>query len=166
MKKIILLGFLITSIVSYSQQELKIDVLDALAVKTLELSYEYYLSEENSIGVSTLFNFEKKSADFRYNEYQMVTPYFRHYFSTDRQWNIFGELFLGINSGYKRNESDGGSDTFTNYSDGAFGVSAGAKYFSGNGLVFSFHAGLGRNLFSTDSYIIVPRLGANIGWRF
>jgi hypothetical protein len=40
------------------------------------------------------------------------------------------------------------------------------KYIAKGGLVIDVFGGLGRNLFSSDSPVIVPRLGLNIGWRF
>lgn len=144
-----------------AQQEVKADLLDALAVKTLEFSYEYYTSSQSSIGVSALFNLEKRAADFRYNEKTMITPYFRHYFTDNRNWNYFGEVFMGINSGEK--EKDG---IVEKYTDGALGIAVGTKYISNGGFVVDLHAGLGRNMFSNVSYAVVPRVGINLGYRF
>ena len=99
MKKIIcLLGLLISSL-GFAQQEIKLDIADAIVIRSLEFSYEKYITVENSFGVSALFNLADQETAFRYNENMMITPYFRHYFSTDAQWNFFGEGFLGINSG-------------------------------------------------------------------
>lgn len=166
MKKLLFLSTLIASSFTYAQKEIKLDVADALIIKTLELSYEHYIGTQSSVGLSALFNFEKKTADFRYKEYQMFTPYFRHYFSTEKTWNLFGELFLGINSGYKEIKENDAPSTYKNYSDGAFGVGVGSKYISESGLVIDLHAGVGRNLFGSDSPILVPRIGVNVGWRF
>lgn len=162
-KKILLVLALFISSFSYSQQEVKLNIANALVIKTLEISYEYYLNEQSSVGVSGLISFEKKTSDFRYNEDKMLTPYFRHYFSTDRMWNLFGEAFFGINSGQKEIEDTG---VFEKFSDGALGIAIGTKYTSNGGLVIDVYGGLGRNLFSSNSPIIVPRLGVNVGWRF
>lgn len=166
MKKILIASLILMSSFTQAQQEVKLDIADALVLKTIEVSYEYYLDEQSSIGVSALFSFEKQSADFRYNEDRMITPFYRHYFTSDRSWNFFGEGFLGISSGVKTVETFGGADTYANYSDGAFGVAAGLKYISTNGLTIDAYAGVGRNLFSENSPIIVPRFGVNIGKRF
>lgn len=166
MKKILFLAVIAISSFSYAQKEIKLDVADALVIKTLELSYEHYIGEQSSVGLSALFSFEEKTADFRYNEYQMFTPYFRHYFTTEKTWNLFGELFLGINSGYKEIEVDGGPNSYKNYSDGAFGIAVGSKYISESGLTVDIHGGVGRNLFGSDSPLLVPRIGLNVGWRF
>ena len=45
MKKIFLGAVLFISSFTQAQQEVKVDLLDALAFKTLEVSYEYYTSE-------------------------------------------------------------------------------------------------------------------------
>ena len=159
MKKILLILTLFISSFGYSQQEIKINIANALVIKTLEVSYEHYLNEQSSVGISGLISFEKKTSDFRYNEDKMLTPYFRHYFTTDRVWNLFGEAFFGINSGYKEVEDSG---VYEKFSDGALGVVIGSKYISNGGLVIDIYGGLGRNLFSSDSPIIVPRVGVNV----
>ena len=165
MKKIILdFGLLLISL-GYSQQELKLDIGDALVIRSLEFSYESYLTEDSSFGVSALFNLAKQDVAFRYNENTMITPYYRHYFTTNEQWNFFGEGFVGINSGKKESVKD--SDIYdVKYTDGALGVAVGTKYIANGGLVIDLYAGIGRNLFGSDSPILVPRLGLNIGWRF
>ncbi|CAM1374096.1 conserved exported hypothetical protein [Tenacibaculum litopenaei] len=166
MKKLMFAAVLFMSSLGYAQQEVKIDIADALIMKTIDVSYEYYISDQSSVGLSALFNFEKKSADFRYNENSMISPYFRHYFTTNRNWNHFGEIFLGINSGERKVEIAGGNHVYTKYTDAALGVVVGTKYISNGGFVVGAYAGLGRNMFSSNSYAIVPRAGVNVGYRF
>lgn len=164
MKKIIVLFTLFLSTYTFSQKEIKLDIADALVIKSLELSYENYVTDDSSIGISILFNLVGQDIDFRYNENTMITPYYRHYFSTDKQWNFFGEGFMGINSGKKETVKNSG-DYDIEYTDGALGIGVGTKYISKSGLVIDAHAGVGRNLFGSDSPVIVPRIGLNIGWR-
>ena len=90
MKKNLSVILLFLSFSVFSQQAVRFDIADALGLKTLELNYEYYVSEQSSFGISALFNFEGRGADFRYNEERMITPFFRHYFSTEANWNFFG----------------------------------------------------------------------------
>ena len=164
MKKILLLLSICFASSTYSQQEFKLNITDALALKTLTVSYEYYFNEETSIGISGLFNFEDESSDFRYNENTVITPYFRHYFSTESLWNFFGELFLAYNTGDL--DIPQGATSASSYSDAALGLAIGYKYISTGGFTVDLHGGLGRNLFSDDSRVIVPRVGVNIGWQF
>ncbi|CAI8308188.1 MAG: Uncharacterised protein [Polaribacter sp. SA4-10] len=166
MKKILLITSIFVSTISLAQQVVKLNIANALVLKTIDVSYEYYLNGDTSVGISGLYNFEQKSADFRYNEESMVTPYLRHYFTSDRTWNLFGEGFFGISSGYKKIELDGSPNSYEKYSDSALGISFGAKYISKSGFLVDVYGGIGRNLFSANSPILVPRLGVNVGWKF
>ncbi|APZ46177.1 hypothetical protein BW723_07645 [Polaribacter reichenbachii] len=165
MKKSLLIFTLFVSTITFSQREFKLDIADALIIKNLDFSYENYINEESSFGISVQFNLEKQEVDFRYNENMMITPYYRHYFTTDYNWNFFGEGFFGINSGKKESIKD--SDIYDiEYTDGALGIAVGTKYISNGGFVVDLYGGLGRNLFGSESPVIVPRVGLNIGWRF
>lgn len=156
MKKIVLALSLVFGTLSYSQTELKLDIADALIIRSLEVSFENYLNDESSYGVSALVNLTKETVSFRYNEDLMISPYYRHYFSNNETWNFFGEGFIGINSG---------KDNGVKYTDAALGVAVGMKYIANGGLVIDIYGGLGRNLFGSISPIIVPRIGLNVGWR-
>jgi hypothetical protein len=94
----------------------------------------------------------------------MITPYYRHYFTTDYAWNFFGEGFLGVNSGKKEAIKDSGIYD-VNYTDAALGLAAGLKYVANGGLTIDAYAGIGRNMFGSSSPVIVPRIGINVGWR-
>lgn len=167
MKKIVLIATLFISTLSFAQQEVKLDLFDALALKTLEVSYEYYISDDSSVGAWGLLNFEKnKSNDFKYNQKSMFAPYFRQYFSNDKKWNIFGEVFFGVNSGESEiKDSANKIIGYKGYTDAALGVSVGTKYILASGLTLEAYGGLGRNLFTSDSHKVVPRVGFNIGYR-
>lgn len=166
MKKFFLVVAILTASFAQAQQELKLDIFDALALKTIEISYEHYLNDQSSVGVSGFINFEKNSADFRYNEKRAITPFFRHYFTTDSQWNFFGEGFFSFNFGEKEIEITGAPSIYEDYTDGALGVAIGTKYISEQGLTIDIYGGAGRNLFSDNSPAIMPRVGVNVGWRF
>ena len=108
MKKFILIFTLFVGSFGFAQQEIKLDIGDALVIRGLEFSYERYLTDDSSFGVSALFNLEKEGVTFRYNENMVITPYYRHYFTTNEQLNFFGEGFFGINSGKKEAIKDSG----------------------------------------------------------
>ena len=165
MKKIILIFTLFISSFTFSQSEIKLDIADALVIRSLEFSYESYLSEESSFGISALFNLAKQDVDFRYNENVVITPFVRHYFSTESLWNFFGELFLAYNTG-DQDSVVNGFPVSDNYSDGALGLAVGYKYISPGGFTVDIHGGAGRNLFSKESPRVVPRIGVNIGYQF
>lgn len=166
MKKLFIVIAILTTSITQAQQEIKLDIFDALVLKTVEVSYEKYLDETSSFGISALINFEKNSADFKYNEQRALTPFFRHYFTSDYNWNFFGEGFFSLNFGENENPVNGGLSTYEDYTDGALGVAVGLKYVSEGGFTVDIYGGAGRNLFSDNSPIVVPRTGVNIGWRF
>jgi hypothetical protein len=165
MKKIVLIVTLFIGGLGFAQQEVKIDIADALVIRSLEFSYESYMNKESSYGISLLFNLEDQEVDFRYNENVIITPYFRNYFTLDAQWNLFGEAFLSINSG-KINVITVNNSELQKYTDTALGIAVGTKYISDSGLVIDIYAGAGRNLFGSIGPVVVPRAGLNIGWRF
>lgn len=164
MKKIAILLLFLTAGFSHAQQEIKVNISDALALKTLTVSYEQYITDQTSVGASALFNFEGESSDFRYTEDQMFTAFARHYFSTESLWNFFGEVFVAYSDGVSGTLDNNG--TPIEYSDGALGIAVGYKYISSGGFTVDFHGGVGRNLFTENSPRVVPRLGVNIGFQF
>lgn len=165
MKNIVFRFLLLFSLFSFAQQEVKLDIADALVIRSIEVSYEKIINPESSIGISTLFNLAKQDIDFRYKENVMITPYYRHFFTSEYNWNFFGELFLGVNSGKRESEEDSG-DYNIKYTDAALGIAVGTKYISKGGFTIDIYGGLGRNLFGDDSPVLVPRVGLNLGWRF
>ncbi len=72
---------------------------------------------------------------------------------------------MAVSSGTETIEITGVT-TYKDYSDGALGVAIGTKYVSADGLTLDAYAGIGRNLFSSYSPILVPRVGVNVGYRF
>ena len=57
---------------------------------------------------------------------------------------------------------------FNDYTLNSFSTqdASGTKYVSTGGLIIDAYAGVGRNLFGSDSPVLVPRVGVNVGWRF
>lgn len=165
MKKVLLLFVLFCTLnITAQNSEIKIDLLDILVLRTLDVSYEHQLNDEASMGLSVFINFEPKSNDFRYNEDFQITPYFRQFLTDTGGFDVFGELFGTFN--FAETEEDEFGDT-KNYSDFALGLGAGAKHISRNGYIFEINAGIGRNLFNSSvSRQFVPRFGISVGKQF
>ncbi|MFY0630410.1 MAG: DUF3575 domain-containing protein [Flavobacteriaceae bacterium] len=161
-KNLLILALFVSGFLS-AQEELKLNITDALALKTLTASYEHYFDEQTSLGVSGLFNFEKESADFRYNEDLAITPFVRHYFSTESLWNFFGEAFFSYSKGEDNVTSNNVPIDFTG---GALGLAVGYKYISPGGFTVDTHVGVGRYLFGKEAPTLIPRIGINIGYQF
>jgi len=161
-KNLLLLALLVSGFLS-AQEELKLNITDALALKTLHISYEHYFDEQTSLGVSGIYNFEKESSDFRYNEDFVLTPFVRHYFSTQSLWNFFGEFFFSYSKGDEENLAPA---TDIDYSGGALGLAFGYKYSAPGGFTVDTHLGLGRYLFGKGTPTLIPRIGVNVGYQF
>lgn len=170
MKKVFIL-FVLLSTLSLSAQnnQIKVDLLDILVLRTLDVSYENQLNDEASVGFSVFINFEPKSANFRYNEDFQITPYFRRFLTNTGGFDIFGELFGTLNFAETEEviENEIVEEESKNYSDFALGLGAGLKHVSNNGYILEINAGLGRNLFNSSiSRQFVPRFGISIGKQF
>ncbi|NIJ43924.1 hypothetical protein FHR24_000363 [Wenyingzhuangia heitensis] len=170
MKKIVFIFTLFIAMGANAQNsQIKLDLLDILVMRTLDVSYEKQLNDEASIGLSVFINFEDKDTKFRYNEDFQITPYFRQYITTSNGFDVFGELFGSLNFGETDEKTENGLvvEESKNYSDFALGLGAGAKHVSKNGYVFEFNAGIGRNLFNAKvSRQFVPRFGISVGKQF
>jgi hypothetical protein len=165
MKKIvfILLFGIIGINVSAQQHEVKVDVFDMIAFKSLDATYMYILNEESGVGASIFMPLSGKKNIFNYNEDFTFTPFYRQYFPLGPVENIFAEAFFALNSGEGFNDDD----EFVKYTDGAFGFAVGKSYISPRGFVAEAFIGAGRNLFdSPGSPSFVPRIGVNLGFRF
>ena len=167
MKKLTLFLLFISILQANAQtNEIKIDILDIIAIRALDITYEHNINEESSVGISALFNLEKESADFRYNEEFVLTPYYRHYFSTTNNLKMFGDFYGALNTGNipERKLEVGDDNTYTDF---GVGLGLGVKYTSDSGFVVDVHVGAARNLFNTDySREVVPRVGISLGKQF
>ncbi len=149
--------------VSAQQHEVKLDVFDMVAFKSLDVTYMYILNEESGVGISIFAPLSGKKNVFSYNEDFTVTPFYRQYFPLGPVENVFAEVFVAINSGTGSDDTD----NIVNYTDGAFGFAVGKSYVSPRGFVAEAFIGAGRNLFdSPGSPNFVPRIGVNLGFRF
>ena len=181
MKTKITLVFLLFTTIFYAQQdeqhirkhEVKGNAFNILIFKSIDLSYEYLINEESSVGATVLFNLNDTYSDGpNYYEQFAFTPYYRRFFSRKYAWGFFMEAFGMYNTQeddiyyYYEDRTTSNTNRTNNF---ALGISLGAKFVSQRGFVFEFFAGVGRNLFTSDSrYNIefVPRLGINLGYRF
>ncbi|HFS66615.1 MAG TPA: hypothetical protein ENK67_00160 [Flavobacteriia bacterium] len=169
MKRLVLVFVVLFGLSLNAQEhEVKLDVLDLAAFKSLDITYQYILNEESAVGLSVLKNLSDTDNIFNYREDFVITPFYRQYFDFAGMSNVYGEVFFALNSGrdFKDTDHDGVDDSIK-YTDGAFGLVAGKSFVSPRGFVLDFYAGIGRNLFDAKGAPkIVPRIGINAGFRF
>lgn len=183
MKRILFALMLLLTFSSYAQVEIPepeqnrnevyLNAFNLIAFKWFDVSYEYLLNEEASIGVSALISLDEESYGYdSYRKYS-VTPYYRHFFSKKYAQGFFMEAFAMINGGerydywyvYDEYDTVYYEDEIT-YADLAFGISVGGKFLSKRGFIGEFHGGVGRNLFNDDAPEVIGRAGISFGYRF
>jgi len=140
-----------------SKHEIKLNAVLTLA-GIPEVSYEYLINEESSMGVSVLFALDDYAYDFA------LTPYYRFYFGKKPAAGFFVEGFGMLNIG--EGDSYDGSNFSPTETDFALGLALGAKFLTKNEFIFEIYFGAGRNLFNDNSIDAVPRVGLSIGKRF
>ncbi|MEE9348455.1 MAG: DUF3575 domain-containing protein [Flavobacteriaceae bacterium] len=161
----LIIVFLLSFNLSAQQHEVKLDVLDLVAFKTLDITYQFNLNEESSVGISlyTPLSDNEYVFDNDIKESFRLTPYYRHYFQLGYAGNFFADAFLSINSGtlFLQDISE------MKYTDGAFGFNIGKAYISPRGFVLEALVGGGRNLFESEgSPNFIANFAINLGYRF
>ncbi|TRX36682.1 DUF3575 domain-containing protein [Flavobacterium restrictum] len=176
MKKIILLTLFVVGSHAFSQEnetalskknELKGNAL-FLVLGAGEISYERLINDDSGLGISMFFINEE---DFDTNF--SLSPYYRAYFGKKPAAGFFVEGFSMISTGKNGSYSEYNSTTNSDYdvagkkySDLALGFGIGSKWVHKRGFVFEINAGIGRNLFSSNSPEVVGRGGITLGYRF
>ena len=171
MKKLLLLGIFLSGhfIMAqayprfYNNNELKFNIGLFLATTTVEGSYEYYFSEDTSIGATVYF--DNDATD--YNGDFGIGPNLRAYFGYQPRSGFFAEAF-GLY--YTGEDDEFGEDDPRNpeYSTVAIGLGLGNKW-STRDEKFTLEAfgGFGRNINPEDFQdTFMYRAGVSIGFRF
>lgn len=156
-----------------SRDEIKMNLLNLIAFKYLDASYERVIDEESSFGVAALINLGNDDDIFDYLREFSITPYYRRYFSNGYAKGFFVEGFGMINqnsdvffSDYNENTQQF-NENAEKYTDFAIGVSLGGKFISKRGFVAEVYGGIGRNLLNSDNVVeVVGRGGISLGFRF
>lgn len=169
----------IVSPILAKKNELKLDVLNLTAFGKLGISYERFLNQDFSIGITGMvFNKKSKNDDFLIDDtrtkidYQVI-PYVRYALSKSATNLYYLEGFINVNGGeYKelKTFNNGSADyvliTRNDYNDVALGGAVGYKLYFKESFVLDLTVGLGKNLFQENSPSTVARLGINLGYRF
>ena len=169
----------IVSPILAKKNEIKLDVLNLTAFGKLGISYERFLNQDFSIGITGMvFNKKSKNDDFLTDDtrtkidYQVI-PYVRYALSKSATNLYYLEGFINVNGGeYKelKTFNNGTADyvliTRNDYNDVALGGAVGYKLYFKESFVLDLTVGLGKNLFQENSPSTVARLGINLGYRF
>ena len=169
----------IVSPILAKKNEVKIDVLNLAAFGKLGISYERFLNQDFSVGITgMMFNKKSKTDDFLTDDtrtlidYQII-PYLRYAMSKSATNLYYLEGFVNFNGGEFKELTtlnNGLADyvvvTRNDYSDIALGGSVGYKLYFKESFVLDLTVGIGKNLLEEKSPSTVARLGINLGYRF
>ena len=183
MKKILLLLVVLFTFSTYAQDkssEIRLNAFSVIAFKQLDLTYEYIISDESSVGLGVALDLDKNNRNglFGGNQKYVITPYYRYHLPEDIANGIFLEAFVAANGGENKKKAtdmedigtlvaDADGYVFPEYNDFAFGLGGGYKYISDGGFIAELFGGIGRNLSGVEAApVILTRIGVSFGFRF
>ena len=170
MKKLLLFGFLLSGYLLsaqaypplYNSNEIKLNIGLFLATSTVEGSYEYYFSEDASIGATVYFDDDATD----YNGNFGIGPNFRAYFGYQPRSGFFAEAFGLYYTGEDEIENE--LQRNRDYSTTALGLGLGNKWSTRDQrFTVEIFGGLGRNINPEDFQDdFMYRGGLSVGFRF
>ncbi len=169
------------SVLAAKRNEFRIDLLSLGMFSKMNLTYERFLNDRFSAGLSGSYtNSAKVNEDFdngnRNNspKYE-VTPFVRYNLSKGASSFYFAEIFVAANGGDFRETvllTDENNNSYytiqkTKYSDVAIGAGLGYKFYIKDRFGLELLVGFGSNLFNKEkSPDILSRVGLGFSYRF
>ncbi|WP_373056255.1 hypothetical protein [Zunongwangia sp. H14] len=159
-----------------AQNELSIGAFNLVAFGAVDLAYERIINENSTWSGELFFLALNKDneddGDPFYKKFSLTGKY-KYFFSSNyaRGFYIhgFGMLSSGEYNEYDYIYDENGymlGDVDHNYTDFAIGFGLGGKFVAPGGFFLDLSAGIGRNLLSEDSPIVVGQFNVNLGFRF
>lgn len=156
-----------------TKNEVSIGALNLVAFGALDIAYERILSPNTSWAVEAFIlalNRDNEDIAEAYRKNFSLTGKFKYFFSERTAWGFYVNGLTMISTGENDNSfytSDGFYQTETeDYTDLAVGFGLGGKFVAKQGFLLDLNAGIGRNLFNSESPTIIGQFGVNLGYRF
>lgn len=166
-----------------TKHEVRLDIFQLIVLPGIDVSYERFIDDLSSWGVSAFINFDDEFSEAYRFEHFEISPYYRLYFKKNNAHNsgFFVQPFLSLTSGEydyyseelnfnaANNSSDYGVNDFFGLAGGAL---IGRKWVNQKRYTFEIHAGVGRYfVLESDSNAYrdgtaYPRINFSIGRRF
>ncbi len=172
MKIVLVLSLFLTSYFVNAQayprygtdHEIKFNIGQFLVNTTIEGSYEYYFTEDTSIGGTIYFNGDATTHNGNFG----IGPNLRAYFGYAPKSGFFAEAFGLYYTGEDEIKEDDLGIRNNDYSTTAIGLGLGRKWSTYNQkLTFEMYGGIGRNINTQDfQNTFLFRAGLSIGFRF
>lgn len=180
MKKIILFLLFTTfaqaQFADYPQNEVKLNILNTLVIASVEIGYERFLGEHQSVEAEILINdrfsyhSEKGSREFKTNSFKIGYNYY--FDSSKNAAGIYANPFVKYRFGdFNQTVSFSGTDVDTKLDMNSFilGIGVGYKINAGDKFSFAPYVNIARN-FNSDVEerfsAIEANAGVSIGFRF
>lgn len=159
----------------YGKNEIRLNLLYLLVLKTFDFSYERVLNPNSSFGVSILFSgYDLEDSNSEQVGTFSITPYYRMYFLNRRDYGskgLFVEIFAALAQVEKNIYDDSYASFYSSpptaetFQDVAIGVGLGKKWITRKGMNVEIFAGIGR-YFINEELEAMGRFGVSLGKRF
>ena len=146
--------------------ELKLDLIDMIALPAFDITYERIKDPYSSFGTSLFLNVsDNDSGNTNWTDKVSITPFYRFYFFNKRDYGgagFFAEIFTEFSFGkhdveyynYNPDQINPGIDYWEvveeNFFDIAPGAGIGQKWLNKKGWTFEINLGVGRFLLNKD----------------
>ena len=146
--------------------ELKLDLIDMIALPAFDITYERIKDPYSSFGASLFLNVsDNDSGNTNWTDKVSITPFYRFYFFNKRDYGgagFFAEIFTKFSFGkhdveyynYNPDQINPGIDYWEvveeNFFDIAPGAGIGQKWLNKKGWTFEINLGVGRFLLNKD----------------
>lgn len=164
------------------KNELKLDIFQLIVLPGIEITYERFIDDYSSWGVTGFVNFDfDGSQAYRYENFE-ISPFYRFYFNKKNSSNagFFVQPFLSLTQGeydtyrnyYYDDIIDGNGMNERNFFGLAAGALIGKKWINQKNYTFEITAGIGRLLTKEEEegYYMdstaYPRINFAIGKQF
>ena len=159
-----------------AKNELSIGTLNLVAFGAVDVAYERLINSNSSWALEAFvlaLDRENEDIDDAFNKDVSLTGKYKYFFGDRTAWgfyvnglamlssgkyNVTTETFVNDNFFYRTEEKD--------YTDFALGFGLGGKFVGKQGFFLDLSTGIGRNLFSDNSPIVVGQFNVNLGFRF
>ena len=157
-----------------AKNELSIGALNLVAFGALDVAYERIVTPNTSWAIEAFIlalNRDNEDLSEAYRKDFSVTGKVKYFFSEGTASGFYVNGLAMISTGKDELEfyDTEGIVTRTEtkeYTDLALGFGLGGKFVAKQGFFLDLSAGIGRNLFSSNSPTIIGQFGVNLGYRF
>lgn len=152
------------------KNEAKINIANVIAIASVELGYEYFLDDNQSIGaefhINDRFSYILEYEDRKFKTNSFMVNY-NYYFSPEGKGSFYAYPFMKYRFGKHEDKREGHSDTVMD--SFIIGLGAGYKWAWNDKFAIAPYVSVARNFSSKVNdrfWAIEPNAGISVGYRF